>query len=68
MVALGRRAVRPALATVLCGLGGLAALVSLFGVWAHVTPGPAAGPGAALGAGGLVVSLACFCGWYWFGT
>jgi hypothetical protein len=63
-----RVTVRSTVAATLCALGGLAALVSLFGMWGHLTLGPAAFPGLEVGVGGLLVSAASFCGWYWYGT
>ncbi|MGD9902524.1 MAG: hypothetical protein AB7U83_03555 [Vicinamibacterales bacterium] len=41
-------------------LGALAAVTSLYGMWFHLTLGPAFGPGLELGVVALAVSGACF--------
>jgi hypothetical protein len=60
--------VRRLLPTLLFTLGVVLVLASLFGMWAHLTLGPEAGPGLELGVSALLVSTAAFTGWYWFGT
>jgi len=60
--------VRRLLAVVLFVLGAASAVVSLFGMWFHITIGPIHGPGLELGVGALVLSAVCFYGSYWYGN
>jgi len=60
--------VRRLLPTLLFTLGTVLVLISLFGMWVHVTLGPAAGPGLEVGVVTLLLSAAAFTGWYWFGA
>ena len=60
--------VRRLLAVVLFVLGAASAVVSLFGMWHHLTIGPRYGPGLELGVGALVLSAVCFYGAYRYGN
>jgi len=60
--------VRRLLPTLLFTLGTGLVLISLFGMWVHVTLGPAAGPGLEVGVVTLLLAAAAFTGWYWFGA
>ena len=57
---------RKILSVVLCVLGAVATIFSLFGMWHHLTIGPLYGPGLELGVGALAVSAVCFFGSYWY--
>ena len=57
-----------ALSIVLMLLGGLAALVSMFGAWFHLEFGRGQGPGLEVAVAALAVSAMCFCGSYWYGS
>jgi hypothetical protein len=60
--------VRRGLSVGLFVLGGVAAVISLYGMWFHVTIGPTYGPGLELGVVALALAAGCFCGAYWYGT
>jgi hypothetical protein len=57
--------VRRALSIVLMLLGGLSALLSMFGVWFHLEIGPRHGPGLEVAVAALAASAVCFCAAYW---
>jgi len=60
--------VKRALSIVLMVLGGISALVSMFGAWFHLEVGPRHGPGLEVAVAALGVSAVCFCAAYWYGN